>query len=504
MHASQTFSSVRPPFDSVLEKIADYVTGDEIGSPEAYETARYCLMDTLGCGLLALRYPACTKLLGPVVPGTVVPNGSRVPGTRFELDPVNAAFNIGALVRWLDFNDTWLAAEWGHPSDNLGAILAVADFVSRTGVAADVRRLWNHGGKEAGQNVLSSSPTRRAYTVRDLLTAMIQAHEIQGVLALENSFNRVGLDHVLLVRIASTALAAKLLGGTREEILNAVSNAWLDGGALRTYRHAPNTGSRKSWAAGDAASRAVQHALMAVKGEMGYPSALSAKTWGFCDALFRGQPIKLARPFGSYVMENVLFKISFPAEFHAQTAVEAAIKLHPEVPGRLDQIRRVVIRTQESAIRIIDKTGPLHNPADRDHCLQYMTAIGLLFGSLNADHYEDETAKDPRVDALRSKMVVEEDPRYTREYLEADKRSIANAVQVFFADGSATENVEVEYPVGHRRRRAEGIPLLVKKFKANAETRFPGERVEKILGLFEDANCLDQMPVNEFMEQFIP
>jgi 2-methylcitrate dehydratase len=504
VHASQTFSSVRPPFDSVLEKIADYVTGDEIGSPEAYETARYCLMDTLGCGLLALRYPACTKLLGPVVPGTVVPNGSRVPGTRFELDPVNAAFNIGALVRWLDFNDTWLAAEWGHPSDNLGAILAVADFVSRTGVAADVRRLWNHGGKEAGQNVLSSSPTRRAYTVRDLLTAMIQAHEIQGVLALENSFNRVGLDHVLLVRIASTALAAKLLGGTREEILNAVSNAWLDGGALRTYRHAPNTGSRKSWAAGDAASRAVQHALMAVKGEMGYPSALSAKTWGFCDALFRGQPIKLARPFGSYVMENVLFKISFPAEFHAQTAVEAAIKLHPEVPGRLDQIRRVVIRTQESAIRIIDKTGPLHNPADRDHCLQYMTAIGLLFGGLNADHYEDETAKDPRVDALRSKMVVEEDPRYTREYLEPDKRSIANAVQVFFADDSATEKVEVEYPVGHRRRRAEGIPLLVKKFQANAETRLPRERVQRILGLFEEAQRLERMPVNEFVEQFVP
>jgi 2-methylcitrate dehydratase len=473
--------NLRPPFDPILQQIADYIISPRINSAEAYDTARYCLMDSLGCALLALNYPACTKLLGPIVSGTVVPSGSRVPGTNYELDPITAALNIGALVRWLDFNDTWLAAEWGHPSDNLGAILAIVDFVSRKNIA--------------GQ--------KQPYTVRDLLTAMIQAHEIQGVLALENAFNRVGLDHVLLVRIASTAVATRLLGGSREQILNAVSNAWLDGGALRTYRHAPNTGSRKSWAAGDATSRAVQHALMAIKSEMGYPSALSAKTWGFSDVLFKGQPIRLARPFGSYVMEHVLFKISFPAEFHAQTAVEAAIKLHTQVRDRLDQIREIVITTQESAIRIIDKKGPLHNPADRDHCLQYMTAIGLLFGTLTADHYEDATAKDPRIDALRAKMTVREDARYTREYLEPDKRSIANAVHVFFADGTATERVEVEYPLGHRRRRAEGIPLLVNKFKENVATRFDMESGERILELFQDVHHLEQMPVHEFVGSFV-
>jgi 2-methylcitrate dehydratase len=477
MHPT-TPAAHRPPFDPLLEQIADYVGNVTINSPEARDSARYCLMDTLGCGLLALNYPACTKLLGPVAPGTVVPNGSRVPGTKFELDPVTAAFNIGAIIRWLDYNDTWLAAEWGHPSDNLGGILAVADFVTRNAPS--------HG-----------------YTVGDVLTAMIQAHEIQGVLALENSFNRVGLDHVLLVRIASTAVTTRLLGGTREQIINAVSNAWLDGGALRTYRHAPNTGSRKSWAAGDATSRAVQHAFMALKGEMGYPSALSEKTWGFCDALFRGQPISVSQPFGSYVMENVLFKISFPAEFHAQTAVEAAIKLHAQTGNRLDDVKQVVIHTQQSAVRIIDKTGPLHNPADRDHCLQYMTAIGLIFGGLTADHYEDATAKDPRVDALRAKMVVEEDQRYTREYLEPDKRSIANAVQVFFKDGSATAKAEVEYPVGHRRRREEGKPLLVKKFKANAETRFSAEQVGRILAAFKDVEHLETMPVDKFMGLFL-
>jgi 2-methylcitrate dehydratase len=438
-------------------------------------------MDSLGCALLALNYPACTKLLGPIVPETIVPNGSRVPGTNFELDPVTAAFNIGALVRWLDFNDTWLAAEWGHPSDNLGANLSICDFISRRNAAAQ----------------------KQPCLVRDLLTAMIQAHEIQGILALENAFNRVGLDHVLLVRVASTAVATKLLGGTRDQILNAVSNAWIDGGALRTYRHAPNTGSRKSWAAGDATSRAVQHALMALKGEMGYPSALSAKTWGFSDALFKGQPIRLGRPFGSYVMENVLFKISFPAEFHAQTAVEAAVKLHPQIRDRLDKIREIVITTQESAIRIIDKKGPLHNPADRDHCIQYMTAIGLLFSSLTADHYEEAAAKDPRVDGLREKIVVREDPRYTREYLEPDKRSIANAVQVFFTDGTSTEKVEVEYPIGHRRRRAEGIPLLAKKFKENLATRFDPQRCATILTLFEDSKKLQEMPVNEFVGYFV-
>ncbi|MSU59932.1 MAG: 2-methylcitrate dehydratase [Pedosphaera sp.] len=520
---SSHLSPNRPPFDPLLAQIADYVCDFNSPSDEAINTARFCLLDTLGCGLLALKYPACTKLLGPVVPGTIVPNGARVPGTNFVLDPVTAAFNIGTLVRWLDFNDTWLAAEWGHPSDNLGAILAVADFGNR-------------------QSAIGNRQFK--YTVRDVLTAMIKAHEIQGILALENSFNRVGLDHVLLVRIASTAVVTQLLGGTREQIMNAVSNAWLDGGALRTYRHTPNTGSRKSWAAGDATARAVQHALMAIKGEMGYPSALSAAKWGFSDVLFKGQPIKLARPFGCYVMENVLFKISFPAEFHAQTAVEAAVKLHEKYfaergPSRpaaaatekgpnellpqasensrplrtgtvraplhsLDQIERVEIHTHESALRIIDKTGPLHNPADRDHCLQYMTAIGLIFGALTADHYEDATAADPRIDALRAKMVVKEDPRYTREYLEADKRAIANAVQIFFRDGSATEKVEVEYPVGHRRRRrAEGIPLLVKKFQANAETCFPPERVGKILALFEDVKRLERMAAYEFMNNFV-
>lgn len=481
MHSAPSPLNVRPPFDPLLTQIADFACGTLRVSDEARDTARYCLMDTLGCGLLALNYPACVKLLGPAVPGTVVPNGSRVPGTAFELDPITAAFNIGALVRWLDYNDTWLAAEWGHPSDNLGALLAVTDYLSR------------------GNSVRNQTP----FTVADLLTAMIQAHEIQGVLALENGFNRVGLDHVLLVRIASTAVAAKLLGATRDQVLNAVSNAWLDGGALRTYRHAPNTGSRKSWAAGDATSRAVFHAFMAIKGEMGYPSALSAKNWGFSDVLFRGQPLRLARRFGSYVMEHVLFKISFPAEFHAQTAVEAAIQLHPKVAGRLNDIQHVVIDTQESAVRIIDKTGPLHNPADRDHCLQYMTAIGLIFGGLTADHYEDATAKDPRVDALRGKIIVREDPRYTREYLEADKRSIANAVQVFFADGAATDKIEVEYPVGHRRRRKEGMPLLVQKFKENLATRFAPDRVKTTLDLFADSARLDQMPVNEFVNYFV-
>jgi 2-methylcitrate dehydratase len=474
-------SNLRPQPDRLLVEIADYVANYNIQSSEAYQTARYCLMDTLGCGLLALHYPACTKLLGPTVMGTIVPNGSRVPGTRFELDPVTAAFNIGCAIRWLDFNDTWLAAEWGHPSDNLGAILAVADFVSRRNVAEG----------------------KKPFNIRDVLTAMIKAHEIQGIISLGNSFNRVGLDHVLLVRVASTALATHLLGGNREEIISAVSNAWIDGGSLRAYRHAPNTGPRKSWAAGDATSRGVQHALMAMKGEMGYPSALSAKIWGFCDVFFRGHPIKLTRSFTSYVMEHILFKISFPAEFHAQTAVEAAIKLHPQVKDRLDEIEQITITTHESAIRIIDKSGPLHNPADRDHCLQYMVAVALLFGELTADHYEDTTAKDPRVDALRARMVVREDPRYTREYLEPDKRSIANAVQVSFRDGSATEKVEVEYPLGHRRRRQEGIPLLVNKFKTHLASRLPPHRVENILNICNDPARLEATPVNEFLDHFV-
>lgn len=469
-------SNVRPPPDPLLTEIADYVCAPPAFSAEAYETARYCLLDTLGCGILALSFPACARLLGPIVPGTKAPNGARVPGTNFELDPVTAAFNIGCAIRWLDFNDTWLAAEWGHPSDNLGAILAVADYISRN---------------------------KTPLTMRDVLTGMIQAHEIQGVLALQNSFNRAGLDHVLLVRVASTAVATKLFGGSREQIINAVSNAWADGGALRVYRHAPNTGPRKSWAAGDATSRGVQHALMSMKGEIGYPSVLSAKTWGFCDALFDGKPISLARPFGCYVMENVLFKICFPAEFHAQTAVEAAVRLHPEVKDRLAEIKRITVTTHESAIRIIDKKGPLHNPADRDHCLQYMTAIGLIHGELRAEHYEDATAADPRIDELRGKMEVAEDKRYTREYLDPDKRSIANAVRVFFNDGSHTEKIEVEYPVGHRRRRAEGASLLIKKARENFSAQFSPPQAEEIISLCQDSARLDKLAVAEFMSNLI-
>ncbi len=469
-------SAERPAPDSVLTAIADYALSFETGSALAYETATHCLMDTLACGFQALKYPACTKLLGPVVPGATLSGGARVTGTSYELDPVNAAFNIGAMIRWLDFNDTWLAAEWGHPSDNLGGILAVADYLSRAG-----------GGQ----------------TMRDVLTAMIKAHEIQGVLALENSFNRVGLDHVLLVRVASTAVVTAMLGGSREQIVDAVSNAWIDGGALRTYRHAPNTGSRKSWAAGDATSRAVRHALFALKGEMGYPSALTAKTWGFQDVLFKGKPIVLPQALGSYVMENVLFKISYPAEFHAQTAVEAAMALHSEVRGKLERIERIVIETQEPGVRIIDKTGPLANPADRDHCIQYMVAIPLLFGRLTAADYEDEVARDPRVDALRDRMQVRENPDFTREYYDADKRYIGNAVQVFFTDGSSTRRVQVDYPIGHRRRRAEGKPLLVRKFETSVAVHFGARQTESITRLFADHAALAAMPVADFMAHLV-
>ena len=474
----------RPPFDDLLQQIADYTLDPAraTGSAEALDTARLCLMDTLGCGLMALAYPACTKLLGPVVPGATMPGvGARVPGTSFELDPVQAAFNIGAIVRWLDFNDTWLAAEWGHPSDNLGAILAVADYLSRKAV-------------REGQKPL---------TVRDVLVAMIQAHEIQGVLALENGFNRVGLDHVLLVRIASTAVATRLLGGSRDDLLNALSNAWIDGGALRTYRHAPNTGSRKSWAAGDATSRAVRHALFALKGEGGYPSALTAKTWGFQDVLFRGKTLQLPQRFGSYVMEHVLFKISFPAEFHAQTAVEAAVTLHPQVAGRLGEIERIVIETQESGKRIIDKTGPLANPADRDHCIQYMVAVPLLRGGLTADDYEDAVAADPRLDALRAKMEVVENAGFTCDYLDPSKRSIGNAVQVFFRDGTATERVAVEYPIGHRRRRSEGVPVLMAKFVRSLRGKLPARQADAIVDLCGDPARLDATPVQRFMDLFV-
>jgi 2-methylcitrate dehydratase len=479
--------------DPLLLDIADYVLAPSIDSVEAYDTARLCLMDSIGCMMLALNFPACLKMLGPVVPGAEMPRaagGVRVPGTTYELDPVQGAFNIGALVRWLDYNDTWLAAEWGHPSDNLGAILACADYVCR-------RR-----GVSSQSQIAPVGPAQQDHCklqIRDILTAMIQAHEIQGVLALENAFNRVGLDHVLLVRIASTAVATRMLGSTRDQIVNAVSNAFLDGGALRTYRHAPNTGSRKSWAAGDATSRAVRHALIALTGEMGYPTALSAPRWGFFDVLFKGNRFALARPFGSYVMEHVLFKVSFPAEFHAQTAVECAVALHPKVRNRLNQIERIVIETQEPALRIIDKTGPLDNPADRDHCIQYMVAVPLIHGTLTAEHYEDEAARDPRIDALRAKMQVVEVPRYSADYLDPEKRSIANAIQIFFTDGTKTERVEVEYPIGHRRRRKESIPLLWDKFKSALATRFDAKRMKPIVALFEDPEKLDATPTNEFM-----
>jgi len=478
---SQQISNIRPEPDEILVKITDYVLDYQKTSDEALKTARYCLMDTLGCGMEALQYPACTKLLGPIVPGQTINHGARVPGTNFELDPVQAAFNLGAMVRWLDFNDTWLAAEWGHPSDNLGGILMSADWFSRQAIA---------NGKE---------PLK----MDAVLMAMIKAHEIQGILALENSFNRVGLDHVILVKIASTAVVCGLLGGNREQIMNALSNAWVDGQSLRTYRHAPNTGSRKSWAAGDATSRAVWLSLMALRGEMGYPSAINATQWGFKDVLFKGRDLILPREFGSYVMENVLFKISFPAEFHAQTAVEAAFQLHPLVKYRLEDIEKITITTHESAIRIIDKQGPLHNPADRDHCLQYMTAIALIFGQLTADHYEDRIASDPRIDFLRDKMVVTEKIDYSRDYLNPEKRSITNAVQVFFRDGSETENVVVEYPLGHKRRRSEGIPLLVDKFRHHLDHHFSGDQSDRIVDLCMDSERLIGTSVNEFVDLWV-
>jgi len=484
----------RPDYDHVIQDIADYVVNFEVSSEEALNTARNCLMDTLGCGLLALRFPECTKHLGPIVQGTVVPNGARVPGTSLSLDPVKAAWDIGCIIRWLDYNDTWLAAEWGHPSDNLGGILAVADHLSQVRI----------------------SRGEQPFTMREVLEGMIMAHEIQGVIALENSFNRVGLCHVLLVRVASTAVITKMMGGNREQIMAAISQAWVDGSALRTYRHAPNAGSRKSWAAGDATSRAVRLADMSMRGEMGIPSVLTAPQWGFYDVSFsktnKDQTLKpegerqfsFSQEYGSYVMENILFKISFPAEFHAQTAAEASVILHPEVKDRLADIEKIVIRTHESAIRIISKTGTLANAADRDHCLQYMVAVPLAFGGLTAEHYEDDFHKaNPIIDELRDKMQVVEDKRFTAEYLEADKRAIANAIQIFFKDGSSTEEVLVEYPVGHRRRREEGIPLLEKKFKANLATRFPSQQCKTIFRLCKDQAALESTAVNRFMDLFV-
>lgn len=464
--------------DEVIQRIARYgASGADFGV-EALDTARLCLIDSLGCGLLALSFPDCRRLLGPVVEGASLAGGARVPGTDYELDPVQAAFNFGTMVRWLDYNDTWLAAEWGHPSDNLGAILMMADWLSR-------QRLRD------GQQPL---------TVRDVLAAMIQAHEIQGVLALDNAFNRVGLDHVLLVRVASTAVTTKLLGGTRQQIADAVSQAWLDGGALRTYRHAPNTGSRKSWAAGDATRRAVQLALWTMSGEPGYQTPLTTPDWGFEARLFGGQSITLARPLGCYVMENVLFKVAFPAEFHGQTAVEAAIQLHPAVKDRLDSIQRIRIETQEPAVRIITKSGPLKNPADRDHCLQYMVAIALIHGTLAADHYEKSFAGDPRIDVLRDRIEVVENSRYSADYLDPEKRSVANAVQITFDDGTSTERIEVEYPLGHRRRRAEARPLLLAKFRENAATALSDDAVATLSALVDDPERMDNMTVSEFVE----
>lgn len=481
---TQTVRSQQIEFDKVISDIVDYVMDYPIISDLAYDTAYHCLLDTLGCGMESLEYPACKKLLGPIIPGTIVPNGTKIPGTQFQLDPVQGAFNLGTMCRWLDFNDTWLAAEWGHPSDNLGGILATADWLSR-------------------ENIAKGKPP---LVIKDVLTALIKAHEIQGCIALENAFNQVGLDHVILVKVASTAVISHLLGLEREQILNAVSQAWIDGHSLRTYRHSPNTGSRKSWAAGDATSRAVRLALMAQKGEMGYPTALTAKTWGFYDVLFNGQPLRFQRPYGSYVMENVLFKISFPAEFHSQTAVEAALQLHQtlEKSGKTAQdIESIAIRTHEACIRIIDKKGPLHNPADRDHCIQYMVAIPLIFGRLTAADYEDNIAKDERIDALRAKMHCTEDAQFTRDYHDPEKRSISNGLTITLKDGQVLDEVVIEYPVGHKRRRKEGMPLLLNKFKINLARQFPEAQQIRILKASLDKPMLEKMPVNEYMDLFV-
>ncbi|MEQ5574729.1 bifunctional 2-methylcitrate dehydratase/aconitate hydratase [Providencia huaxiensis] len=481
---TQTVRSQQIEFDKVISDIVDYVMDYPIISELAYDTAYHCLLDTLGCGMESLEYPACKKLLGPIVPGTIVPNGTKIPGTQFQLDPVQGAFNLGTMCRWLDFNDTWLAAEWGHPSDNLGGILATADWLSR-------------------ENLAKGKPP---LVIRDVLTALIKAHEIQGCIALENAFNQVGLDHVILVKVASTAVVSHLLGLEREQILNAVSQAWIDGHSLRTYRHSPNTGSRKSWAAGDATSRAVRLALMAQKGEMGYPTALTAKTWGFYDVLFNGQPLRFQRPYGSYVMENVLFKISFPAEFHSQTAVEAALQLHQtlEKLGKTAQdIESIAIRTHEACIRIIDKKGPLHNPADRDHCIQYMVAVPLIFGRLTAADYEDNVAKDERIDALRAKMHCTEDVQFTQDYHDPEKRSISNGLTITLKDGQVLDEVVIEYPVGHKRRRKEGMPLLLNKFRVNLARQFPEAQQIRILTASLDKPMLEKMPVNEYMDLFV-
>lgn len=481
MGSSTSDSNIRPPYDKELVEIADYIEDYIITSSEAYHTAAICLMDALGCGMLALRFPECTKLLGPIIPGSNIPGGARIPGTQFVLDPIQAAFNIGAIIRWVDFNDAWLAAEWGHPSDNIGAILAVADYLSQK----------------------NRSEGKPPLLIRDVLTAIIKAHEVQGILSLENSFNRVGLDHVVLVKVASTAVVTKLLGGNKQDILAALSQAWLDGQSLRTYRHAPNTGSRKSWASADATSRAVRLAMITLKGEIGYPSVLSVKTWGFYDAIFKGNHLKIQRPYGSYVIENVMFKAAFPAEMHAQTAVECALKLHDLVKDRLDEIKKIVLSTQESAIRIISKTGPLYNSADRDHCIQYMVAVALIYGELTADSFEDKFSKDPRIDALREKIEVVEDKEFTRDYLDPNKRSVSNAIQINFKEGANTEKVVIEYPLGHKFRRKEGIAALLEKLKTNLATRFPKRQMNLILEHYQDQSHFESIPVDIFMDMWV-
>lgn len=481
MGSSTSDSNIRPSYDKELVEIADYIEDYVITSSEAYHIAGICLLDALGCSMLALRFPECTKLLGPVIPGSINPGGTRIPGTQFVLDPILAAFNIGAMIRWVDFNDAWLAAEWGHPSDNIGGILAVADYLSQ-------------------KNRSEGKPPLR---ILDVLTAIIKAHEIQGILSLENSFNRLGLDHVVLVKVASTAVVTKLLGGNKEDILAALSQAWLDGQSLRTYRHAPNTGSRKSWASADATSRAVRLAMITLKGEIGYPSVLSVKTWGFYDSIFKGNHLKIQRPYGSYVIENVMFKASFPAEIHAQTAVECALKLHDLVKDRLDEIKKIVLSTQESAIRIISKTGPLYNSADRDHCIQYMIAVALIYGELTADSFEDKFSKDPLIDALREKIEVVEDKEFSKDYLDPSKRSVANAIQIYFKDGANTEKVVIEYPLGHKLRRKEGITALLEKLKTNLATRFPKKQMNLILEHYQDQSHFKAIPVDVFMDMWV-
>ena len=486
--------NLRPDYDKVIKDISEYVINYEVTSRDAMETARNCLIDSIGCGLLALQFKECVKHLGPIVEGTAVPNGSRVPGTNFILDPVKAAWDIGCIIRWLDYNDTWLAAEWGHPSDNLGSILGLCDHLSQKRV-------------KDGQNPIF---------MKEILEFMVMAHEIQGVLAIENSFNRVGLDHVLLVRVASTAISAKIMGGNDEQIKSAISHAWVDGSSLRTYRHAPNAGSRKSWAAGDASSRGVRLADIALRGEMGVPGVLSAPQWGFYDISFNktnkdqklkdkeDQIFKFNRDYGSYVMEHILFKIQYPAEFHAQTAVEAAVKLHHDVKEKFDQIEKIVIRTQEPAIRIISKVGNLANAADRDHCIQYMAAVGLIYGDLKAEFYEDDFHNEnPLIDSFRDKMEIIEDKRFSDDYLDPEKRSIANAMKVIFKDGSFTDDVEVEYPIGHKRRRSEGIPLLEQKFLNNLNTCFDKDKSNSIYKLGTNQENLEKTAVHDFMAMLV-